>query len=305
LRTWRHRKRPVWIHACLVILALVGASALFATRSRSALVACTLGVAWMWLRRSPSTTTRSRQGESLVAPVAVSSTRWLTASIVAFCIGGLIFLGLMFWGDDEWMSAAPASLEFRLQYWKSTVALLVDHPLMGAGPGGFRSMYLQYRLPVANETIADPHNFFFETLAAGGVVAGFLLILLIAVCIRAGQKTRHEALLEDSATADRDSNSIAPWIGYGAGISLTLVWLFASLSGRLPDFEAAIFAVPIAIAAGWFIHSEFLHSKMVGNTQSESRLICSANCLSRARRWASSTRSCRWRRSSRLSLAGS
>lgn len=269
LRTGRHHKRPLWINSVLVLMAIVGTSALFATRSRSALVACTLAVAWMWFRKSRSSVAAAaepRAGER-------QSTGLLKAVCLIGAIGGAILVGLLIWGDDEWMTAAPASLEFRLQYWKSTLALLADHPLMGSGPGGFQSMYLQYRLPIANETIVDPHNFFFETLAAGGLVAGVLLVLLSAACWRVsrGLSDRRRECQASVTEGEPLVGSAAPWIGYGAFFSLGLVWLFGALSGRLPDFEAAVFSVPLAIAAGWMIQSEIRRT-----ADSQIQLICSA-----------------------------
>lgn len=134
--------------------------------------------------------------------------------------------------------------------------MLMDHPLMGAGPGGFQSLYLQYRLPVANETISDPHNFLVETLATGGFVAGVLLVLIFIVVIRYKRLT---GSTEAETLAKTAADSSAPWIGYGGGVSLLLIWFFALLSGRLPDFQAGMFAVPIAIAAGVLIQTQLRH----------------------------------------------
>ena len=269
LRTSRSPDRPIWAAAGLGLLALLGASALFATRSRSALVACVVSAVWIGLMASRNKhVSGDRAGTTRSKPV-------ILAALVVGCLGAVIALGLMFFGDDEWMSAAPASLEFRLQYWKSTVAMLVDHPLLGAGPGGFRSSYLHYRLPVANETVADPHNFFFETLAAGGLMAGLLLILLIFSCARVRRSIAENHLSEAAADEEKATRGFAPWIGYGAGVSLGLVWLFALSSGRLPDFEAGMYAVPIAIASGWLIHIQ-----MCRISDSDVRLIGSAILLS-------------------------
>jgi O-antigen ligase len=256
LLTANHRHHRLGRIVCLALLALVAAAALLATRSRSALAACLLGAAWIWLvdatsKRVMADRSRADRYRKLIA-----------AALGVAAIGGVTTLALMMFGDAEWMSAAPASLEFRLQYWKATIALLADHPLIGAGPGGFQSLYLRYRLPVANETIADPHNFFFETVAAGGWIAGaMLIVLLIAIANDSRRAAGRDAEVEESSLLP-DSNGSpgrgqqpgdARWIGIGAGASLGLVWLFALLAGRLPDFEAGVFAVPIAISGGWLI----------------------------------------------------
>ncbi|WP_182865898.1 O-antigen ligase family protein [Stieleria mannarensis] len=228
-----------WIRVALVLIALVGAAALLSTRSRSALIACLMAGLWIWIRGNRSAD--ARRFKTLA-----------TAVSIAGFIGGVLLVGLLLWGDEEWMAAAPASLEFRLQYWKSTALLLLDHPVLGAGPGGFQAMYLQYRLPVANESIADPHNFLFETLAAGGLVGGWLFVLAsiagVLTCRRAGMREESEgAAFESTASAVGGSQ----WMVYGALVSLGLVWGFALLSGQLPDFQASVIAVPSGIATGW------------------------------------------------------
>lgn len=267
LRRKRHNTTPLWMIACLIVMLVVCIAALFATRSRSALVACVLAVAWIWLRRGLSTDARRVKS-------------FVTAAAVSGGIGFFILVSLAAFGDEEWMSAAPASLEFRLHYWKSTVLLLLDHPILGAGPGGFQSMYLRYRLPIASEAIADPHNFFFETLAAGGLVAGLLLVLVVVACVFA---CRRDDRLEAYPTGDDrletyptvgDGSAVARWFGIGAGVALGLVWFFALLSGQLPDLQAGMIAVPIAIAAGWTTRLQFRTA-----SESDIRLIGSAILL--------------------------
>ena len=104
----------------------------------------------------------------------------------------------------------------------TTMAMLADHPLMGAGPGGFQTMYLAYRLPIASESIADPHNFLFETLAAGGIVAGLLLAMLVFACARQWKLT---SVAEGNAeTADGDEQVplwSARWIARCGSSGLT------------------------------------------------------------------------------------
>ncbi|QDV42919.1 O-Antigen ligase [Stieleria neptunia] len=251
--------RSGWSGAFLVTLSVLGVAALFATRSRSALVACLLAGLWIWIRGGRSTDVKRVK---LLAG----------AALLALSISGVVLVALLLWGDDEWMAAAPASLEFRLQYWKATARLLSDHPLLGAGPGGFQAMYLRYRLPIANESIADPHNFLFETLAAGGLVGGWLFALAsiawLMTCRRSatdagtgGESTAGEAsgtapgdgVREDAPDAG-ETPVVARWMIGGACVSLGLVWSFALLSGQMPDMQASVFAMPVAVAAGWVTH---------------------------------------------------
>ncbi|QEG00061.1 O-Antigen ligase [Stieleria maiorica] len=236
------RAQTGWIRMTLVLIALIGVAALLATRSRSALVACLTAGLWIWIRGNRSAD--AKRFKTLATAVSITA-----------LVGGVVLVALLLWGDDEWMAAAPASLEFRLQYWKSTALLLLDHPWLGAGPGGFQAMYLQYRLPVANESIADPHNFVFETLAAGGLVGGLLLGL---VAIAAVVTCRRGGAVEVAAGTDFESTAShfgsPQWMVYGALVSLGGVWGFSLLSGQWPDFQASVIALPSGIATGWLTH---------------------------------------------------
>ncbi|MEL6109390.1 MAG: O-antigen ligase family protein, partial [Planctomycetota bacterium] len=192
----------------------------------------------------PKRRQRPRFGRSL------SARRLLVTTVGIGMVLALITIGFLLLGDEEWMAAAPSSLLFRLRYWRSTLGLLGDHPWMGAGPGGFQSLYLKYRLPVSSETIADPHNFVFETLAAGGLVGGVLLGALIWVCRRAKPQEN------ESQHEPENESTTVPALFIGATTTLAMIWLFALATGQLPDYEAHLFAVPLGVAGVWLIRSE-------------------------------------------------
>ncbi|KAA5539304.1 O-antigen ligase family protein [Roseiconus nitratireducens] len=253
---WRHRHRHPAVTIGFGALLLLAVAALIATRSRSAILASLIALAWLWMPSGVSGQGADRRRKAGLVKLSLG----VVGIAAAFVVGVLLF------GDEEWMSAAPASLEFRLRYWKSTLALLAEHPWLGAGPGGFQSMYLRYRLPIASETIADPHNFVFETLASGGWIAGVLLAALVWAIVRAA---RHEATSPQPATevdlAAVDSAAASSvtqvkdgsrWMASGAGVALLLVWLLVAASGQLQDFQAAVFGIPVAIAAGYLLHHE-------------------------------------------------
>lgn len=251
VRGWGRKESGRLISGALIALVLTSATALVFTRSRSATAACILGVAWLVIGL--------RIGKSLSARRLLVTSFVIGLALVAVTIGFLLL------GDEEWMAAAPSSLLFRLRYWRSTLDLLGDHPLMGAGPGGFKAMYLRYRLPVSSESIADPHNFLFETLAAGGIVGGALLGILAWVCRRAKPEVERSDLpaeRENTAsplTTAGPLNSEPPLLFVGAITTLAFIWLFALATGQFPDYEAHFFAVPVGIAAMCMVRGEILN----------------------------------------------
>jgi len=214
----------------LLLLGLLSA-ALILTRSRSSVIAVFCGFAFVVLM-----TTEIRKRVFV----------WLSAGTLL----AIVLLGILLsaFRRREWFEQAPASLSFRLQYWRSTLRMVAEYPLFGAGPGNFQSIYERFREPSANESIADPHHFFFETIGSGGVVAGIILVLGIFVfAIEVYAKYRRDPPSKSSLPViDR---SVETSIGIGAGAGLLIVWLGGLLTLNIPDLDAHTFAVPIAIAS--------------------------------------------------------
>lgn len=216
---------------------------------------------------------------------ALSSTWKHAGRSLRFAIAsslGLSLLVLLAWwqaGSDSWVgrlaAGARATLELRLQYWQSTLAMVFDHPWFGAGPGNFQLVYQKYRDVRAHEMIAEPHNFVIETLACGGLIAAVLL----AICTVAGYVVYRRELLGTAShdnepeiefvprnessgpatIAQEEGRSLAKIVvAIGAFAGLLTVWYYGISSGELPDFEAHLYAVPaamITMAAWWLADS--------------------------------------------------
>lgn len=237
---WRHipwGSRVSWI-----LVVAFCATCLMAARSRSATLATLIAIAAM----------------------CIGSTRWsglyrrkiLAALTVLVCVAVLGALYLAAFGNREWFEEAPASLAFRFQYWRATWELALDHPVFGVGPGNFQSLYQRYREASATEQVAEPHNLFFETLAAGGFFAAGLLGLLIAAgglrfvtSSTAWHKTESKHSAEDEIDEHKLLES-ARWVWLGAIISLSLVWLIGFAVRFSPDITANLYVLPICIGLG-------------------------------------------------------
>lgn len=216
---------------------LVAGSCLLATRSRSALLASAVGVLLAAIIGSADARLRGR-------------TLRIMASALALLLAGL-GAALTLFGDPEWFQQAPASVAFRLRYWRSTLALAWERPLFGAGPGNFQSIYERYRLPSMHEQIAEPHNFVLETLASGGWPAAIILLLAFVAggLLLRIRGPRHEPAGETDQTASAATGQVVPVVG-GALVSLLFVFTLGLLTGTLPDFDAYLIAIPIALLVG-------------------------------------------------------
>jgi hypothetical protein len=114
--------------------------------------------------------------------------RWLLAmlSVVAVLIL-LVACAVALGGLDRLVLAeAPKSLQYRLEYWWSSLQVIREAPLLGTGPGQFRQHYLAHKLPRSSEEIADPHNLILDVWANGGLLALAGLALLSFEIIRSG-----------------------------------------------------------------------------------------------------------------------
>jgi len=150
---------------CCVLLT----ACLFLTKSRTAAIGILGGLcalAAITIRRAASFHCRTvlKWGSLLMTGI-------IALAIILSLTGGL---------DRQILSEAPKSLAYRLEYWQATWRMLMDHPLLGVGPGNFRQNYFAYKLPGASEEILDPHNLILDVWANGGMLALTGLFLLLS-----------------------------------------------------------------------------------------------------------------------------
>lgn len=182
----------------------------------------------------------------------------------------LVVIGLWAIGrsDSHLFSGAPQSVQFRLQYWVSSSQMIAARPWFGWGPGNFQSAYAAFQSPAASETVADPHNFFFEISATSGLPAGLLFLAAVALSIF----RRHTALgsggngiQADNAQRDVVNGHATPkketalyvccgriWpaltIGVGLVLGLASTWLGESIISPL-----FWIVVAVLLSTGWFV----------------------------------------------------
>ena len=77
-----------------------------------------------------------------------------------------------------------SSFESRIIIWKSSAAILKDHPFLGIGPGNFQNFYLDYQKkfpPYLEWAVPQPHNLFLAFYLQCGLLGliGFLWLLFL------------------------------------------------------------------------------------------------------------------------------
>lgn len=215
-----------------LVIALLCAGCLMATRSRSATLAMLMSVTLLWLSAGRLGRFRTR---ALVIGLVV---------LMSLSVTGAVFLA--FFGNREWFEQAPASLAFRLQYWRSTWQMALEYPLFGIGPGNFQSLYERFRELSATEQIAEPHNLFFETLASGGFIALAMLVSLFVAGVLVCISRKTPGTNTESVTA-AESVGGDKWVLLGGTVAFILIWLVGLACRYLPDLAASLFVVPVVV----------------------------------------------------------
>ena len=80
-----------------------------------------------------------------------------------------------------------ASVQSRYKLYKSTLQLMVEHPILGVGPGNWKVEVWQYGLYFDSwgKSFAQrPHNDFLWVFAEGGIFAGLSYILIFLILLR-------------------------------------------------------------------------------------------------------------------------
>jgi hypothetical protein len=231
----------VWIARLAGLAAASGAIlvCLVLTKSRSAWLALVVGsIALVF----------SNAGFRRALDWRVAATALVVLALVvagAAAVGGL---------DLEVLSEAGKSLEFRGQYWRATLSMIGDFPILGVGPGEFLNYYTQYKLPEASEEIRDPHNFLLEAWATGGTFAFLALVAVLAgFAWQSWELGQSPTAGADDAPGDEPAPQQALWFaaaGAAAGILMAAgvgpVFGFALSGGQILAalaIEAAVLAV--------------------------------------------------------------
>jgi O-antigen ligase len=193
--------------------------------------------------------------------VLVAFNRWTPATKVAIvtCVA-LAGLAIALSPARSWDSALPAALTGRFEHtaeeldirrtiWLDTVDMFTDHPLVGVGPGAFRSyllatrpgqtMYYGIGAGTDPQYVPDqPESGYLKVLYEGGVAGALALLLLVGDILRRAIRTLATPQLSPLVR----SELLAGLSGL-ATLAATFVTLFTVSDPRV----AAVFALLCAI----------------------------------------------------------
>jgi hypothetical protein len=140
--------------------------------------------------------------------------------------------------------------------------MVADHWLWGVGAGNFRDAYMAYKLPVASEAIADPHNAILEILTSFGTPVALLILGVFGIAVM-----RIFNPVAVNFPRRSEVSSIKIFIGGALGIVLA-IFMDALGPGLIPDrvlyVGFPIFAITIYLLQDWVENGELTRVQIGG-----------------------------------------
>ncbi len=247
-------RKPLYIFAAgLMSLALVLTASRGGILSLAAAVLFLVVVAGMARRRDGTTVEDSAAAAGRPAPSRVRSA--LLRALLGFALVLGLLAGALLFGGEEALSRMVGTVNAddpttgRAQFWRGTIKVIKEYPLLGAGLGAFHVAYTRHDPLTGLLRLEQAHNDYLQVLADAGIVGGTLGLLFVVALFRKG-------LARGAASDDKFRRGIAT--GALAGCFAVLVHSFfdfplhmtsnallflllaalATLNGRVEDSEA-------------------------------------------------------------------
>jgi len=232
-------KRIRWPNLVLGIGLLVGLTVtLLLTKSRSAWLATFIGLV-----------------ASCFFMPTIRQSGWAFAkrfriALSVVVISGSLALGAVLVRDPFIVSEAGKSLSYRFDYWRGAYSLIQSKPWTGYGVANFQQSYNRVKVITASESPADPHNFLFETAAAGGypllLILACILVIVFLKLLAESFQTRKSSDSVSGKVERKEEGRLALSVG-GLGC-LAAILLFSLLFGDGDTFYAGSLFVFVSIS---------------------------------------------------------
>jgi O-antigen ligase len=98
-----------------------------------------------------------------------------------------VFVGVLYFGGDEALSRVAGTVYSddpttgRAHFWRGTLGIIRDHPVLGTGLGSFGAVYPRYDTGNGTYRLEQAHNDYLQVLSDAGVVGGVLGLLFVGL----------------------------------------------------------------------------------------------------------------------------
>jgi O-antigen ligase len=109
---------------------------------------------------------------------------------LAFGMVVAVVFGALYFGGEDALSRLVGTVNAadpttgRAHFWKGTVEIIKDHPLVGTGLGAFSAVYPRYDTGSGAYRLEQAHNDYLQLLSDAGAVGGLLGLLFVAALFR-------------------------------------------------------------------------------------------------------------------------
>jgi O-antigen ligase len=217
----RRAARPLTALAWGAVLALLLVGAL-ATLSRGGVLAVSAVLAWALLR-------------GLVPARLLVAAGTLLAALAVPIL--LLARDVVEQALDQKTYIAASNVDTRLLRWQAAARMLADNPLLGVGPGGFRSGYVEYSgFAELAELTPVAHEMYLEVGAELGLVAllAFLGAILAALVASEHAVRRSRAAAAGDRDAHRDPLVLGALAVQGSLLAVCVSSVFLSEQYYMP-----------------------------------------------------------------------
>jgi O-antigen ligase len=164
------------------------AIALVLTNSRGGLVSMVCEVLFL-AAVSSLARSRRREGETLDRGERLRATAVRVG--LGFAMILAVFVGVLYFGGEGALSRMLGTVNSadpttgRAHFWRGTLGIIRDHPLLGTGLGSFGSAYTRYDTANGLYRLEQAHNDYLQIFSDAGVAGGLLALAFVVLLFRA------------------------------------------------------------------------------------------------------------------------
>jgi O-antigen ligase len=184
------RERMVLYAFASAIMAI----ALVMTNSRGGLLSMVCEVLFL---AAVSTLARSRSREREERNRAARLRSAAVRVGLGFAMVLAVFVGVLYFGGEEALSRVAGTVYSddpttgRAHFWRGTLGIIRDHPVLGTGLGSFGAVYPRYDTGNGTYRLEQAHNDYLQVLSDAGVVGGVLGLLFVGALFWLALKRMH------------------------------------------------------------------------------------------------------------------
>jgi O-antigen ligase len=168
--------------ALYAFASAIMAIALVMTNSRGGLLSMVCEVLFL---AAVSTLARSRSREREERDRAARLRSAAVRVGLGFAMVLAVFVGVLYFGGEDALSRVAGTVYSddpttgRAHFWRGTLGIIRDHPVLGTGLGSFGAVYPRYDTGNGTYRLEQAHNDYLQVLSDAGVVGGVLGLLFV------------------------------------------------------------------------------------------------------------------------------